>query len=63
VTRTSLGQAKTFRGAARKLGIKVTGFSAWNVDAGNYKSLMRKAGATSPDADPAAGLTEETAPG
>jgi branched-chain amino acid transport system substrate-binding protein len=56
---TSLGQAKTFRGAARKLGIKVTGFSAWNVDAGNYKSLLRKAGATSPDAILLAGLTEE----
>jgi branched-chain amino acid transport system substrate-binding protein len=56
---TSLGQAKTFRGAARKLGIKVTGFSAWNVDAGNYRSLLRKAGATSPDAILLAGLTEE----
>jgi branched-chain amino acid transport system substrate-binding protein len=56
---TSLGQAETFRGAARKLGIKVTGFSAWNVDAGNYKSLLRKAGATSPDAILLAGLTEE----
>jgi branched-chain amino acid transport system substrate-binding protein len=56
---TSLGQAKTFRGAARKLGIKVTGFSAWNVDAGNYQSLLRKAGATSPDAILLAGLTEE----
>ena len=27
---TSLGQAKTFRGAARKLGLQIAGFRAWN---------------------------------
>jgi ABC-type branched-subunit amino acid transport system substrate-binding protein len=27
---TSLGQAKTFRGTARKLGIEVAGFRSWN---------------------------------
>lgn len=56
---TSLGQAKAFRGAARKLGIEVTGFRAWNVDASSYEGLMDAAGATAPDAILLAGLTEE----
>ncbi len=56
---TSLGQAKAYRGAARKLGIKVTGFRAWNVDASSYKGLMNAAGATAPDAILLAGLTEQ----
>jgi branched-chain amino acid transport system substrate-binding protein len=56
---TSLGQAKTFRGAARKLGIEVTGFQAWNQDASGYTGLMNAAGATAPDAVLLAGLTEE----
>lgn len=56
---TSLGQAKTFRGAARKLGIKVTGFRAWDVEASSYKGLMNAAGATAPDAVLLAGLTEQ----
>jgi branched-chain amino acid transport system substrate-binding protein len=56
---TSLGQAKTFRGAARKLGIDLTGFSAWNPKAPGYTSLMHKVGRTAPDAVLLAGLTEE----
>jgi branched-chain amino acid transport system substrate-binding protein len=56
---TSLGQARTFRGAAKPLGIKITGFRAWNPDAANYKGLMRTVGATMPDAVLLAGLTEE----
>jgi branched-chain amino acid transport system substrate-binding protein len=56
---TSLGQAKTFRGAARKLGIEIAGFRAWNVSASSYASLMRQVGATAPDAVLLAGLTEE----
>ncbi len=56
---TSLGQAKTFRGAARKLGIQVKGFRAWNQNAGGYTGLMNAAGATAPDAVLLAGLTEE----
>lgn len=56
---TSLGQAKAFRGAARKLGIEITGFRAWNVKASSYKGLMNAAGATAPDAVLLAGLTEE----
>jgi branched-chain amino acid transport system substrate-binding protein len=56
---TSLGQARTFRGAARKLGIEVVGFSAWNADAPDYSGLMRKVAGTSPDAVLLAGLTEQ----
>jgi branched-chain amino acid transport system substrate-binding protein len=56
---TSLGQAKTFRGAARKLGIKVVGFKAWNVKAKNYRGLMGSVAKTMPGAVLLAGLTEE----
>jgi branched-chain amino acid transport system substrate-binding protein len=56
---TSLGQAKTFRGAARKLGLKLTGFRSWNPKASSYTSLMRQVAATGPDGVLLAGLTEE----
>jgi branched-chain amino acid transport system substrate-binding protein len=56
---TSLGQARTFRGAAKQLGVKVVGFRAWNPDAANYKGLMKTVGATMPSAVLLAGLTEE----
>jgi branched-chain amino acid transport system substrate-binding protein len=56
---TSLGQAKTFRGAAGKLGIVLAGFSAWNTGASSYSGLMGKVAATSPDAVLLAGLTEQ----
>jgi branched-chain amino acid transport system substrate-binding protein len=56
---TSLGQAKTFRGAAGKIGIALAGFSAWNTSASTYGRLMRKVAATSPDAVLLAGLTEQ----
>lgn len=56
---TSLGQAKTFRGAARKLGIQITGFHAWNPNASSYTGLMRTVGMAGPDAVLLAGLTEE----
>jgi branched-chain amino acid transport system substrate-binding protein len=56
---TSLGQAKTFRGAARKLGIEIAGFKAWNPKAANYMSLMRQVGMAAPDGVLLAGLTEE----
>lgn len=59
---TSLGQAKTFRGAAHKLGIEITGFSAWNANASNYIDLMNRVAATAPDAVLVAGLTEENGP-
>ena len=56
---TSLGQAKTFRGAAKQAGIDVVGFTAWNAKAKNYTALMEKVGATEPQAVLLAGLTEE----
>jgi branched-chain amino acid transport system substrate-binding protein len=56
---TSLGQAKTFRGAARKLGIEVVGFKAWNVKAKSYRGLMKTVAKSSPGAVLLAGLTEE----
>ena len=59
---TSLGQARTFRGAARKLGITVTGFRAWDPDASGYRPLMKKVAATNPDGVLLAGLTEDNGP-
>jgi branched-chain amino acid transport system substrate-binding protein len=56
---TSLGQAKTFRGAAKQAGIDVVGFTAWNAKATNYTALMERVGATKPQAVLLAGLTEE----
>jgi branched-chain amino acid transport system substrate-binding protein len=56
---TSLGQARTFRGAARALGVKIVGFSAWDVSASNYLGLMRRVARTAPNGVLVAGLTEE----
>lgn len=56
---TSLGQARTFRGAARKLGMEIAGFGAWNPQAPIYPMLMLKVGMTRPDAVLLAGLTEQ----
>jgi branched-chain amino acid transport system substrate-binding protein len=56
---TSLGQARTFRGAAKALGIEIAGFRAWNPNASSYTSLMRTAAGTMPDAVLLAGLTEQ----
>jgi branched-chain amino acid transport system substrate-binding protein len=56
---TSLGQAKTFRGAARKLGLDVAGFKSWNPNASSYRGLMQAVASSSPDAVLLAGLTEE----
>lgn len=56
---TSFIQAKTFRGAARKLGIKVVGFRAWNPKAATYRSQMRKVAKAAPDGILLAGLIEE----
>ncbi len=56
---TSLGQAKTFRGAARKLGVKIVGFKAWDPKATSYMGLMRKVAGASPNGVLLAGLTEE----
>ena len=56
---TSLGQARTFRGAARRLGLQIAGFSAWDEKASSYVELMRQVAKTSPNAVLLAGLTEE----
>jgi branched-chain amino acid transport system substrate-binding protein len=56
---TSLGQARTFRGAARKLGLKIVGFSSWNPKAANYLGLMRRVKRAHPNGVLLAGLTEE----
>jgi branched-chain amino acid transport system substrate-binding protein len=56
---TSLGQAKTFRGAAKAAGIDVVGFTGWNPKAKSYTALMGKVGTTEPEAVLLAGLTEE----
>ena len=56
---TSLGQARTFRGAARELGVKIVGFSAWNPKAASYVKLMRHVARRSPTGLLLAGLTEE----
>ncbi|HEY4428955.1 MAG TPA: branched-chain amino acid ABC transporter substrate-binding protein [Solirubrobacteraceae bacterium] len=56
---TSLGQARTFRGAARKLGLKIVGFSAWNPTASSYQALMRHVARKHPNGVLLAGLTEE----
>ena len=56
---TSLGQARTFSGAARELGVKIVGSSAWDVSASSYLGLMRRVARTSPNGVLLAGLTEE----
>lgn len=56
---TSLGQAKAFRGAARKLGLGISGFQAWNPNAKSYKKLMRTVGEKFTDTILLAGLTEQ----
>jgi branched-chain amino acid transport system substrate-binding protein len=56
---TSLGQARTFRGAAEKLGMSLSGFRAWNPDATSYRNLMAQAGERFADAVVLAGLTEQ----
>src|SRR6476661_4665053 len=56
---TSLGQARTFRGAARKLGVKIVGFKSWNPKAKGYTALMRRVARRHPNAVLLAGLTEE----
>jgi branched-chain amino acid transport system substrate-binding protein len=55
----ALGAARTFRGAARALGVKVVGFRPWDVSASSYVGLMRQVARTSPTGMLLAGLTEE----
>jgi branched-chain amino acid transport system substrate-binding protein len=55
----ALGAARTFRGAARALGIKVVGFSPWDVSASSYLGLMHQVARTPANGVLLAGLTEE----
>ncbi len=56
---TSKGQADTFEGAARSLGMKIAGVEQWNQKAKSYTDLMRKAKASGADAVLLAGLLEQ----
>jgi branched-chain amino acid transport system substrate-binding protein len=56
---TSLGQARTFQGAAGPQGIKIAGFKAWDVEAKDYTKLMQTVKAAHPDAVLLAGLIEQ----
>jgi branched-chain amino acid transport system substrate-binding protein len=55
-----LGVATYFRDAAKKLGITIAGFAAYNTKTGtNYQALMQQIGATHPDAIFVGGLVCE----
>jgi branched-chain amino acid transport system substrate-binding protein len=54
-----LGVATNFRNAAEEVGIKVTGFSAWDPKAASYEALMRQIRQTNPDAIFLGGLIDE----
>lgn len=55
-----LGVATYFRDAAKKLGIQIKGFAAYNTKTGtNYQALMQQIGSTHPDAIMVGGLVCE----
>jgi branched-chain amino acid transport system substrate-binding protein len=54
-----LGVALNFRGAAKALGIKVVGFSAYDAKAPNYQALFTQIKNTNPDAVFIGGLIDE----
>ena len=55
-----LGVATYFKDAAKKLGIQIKGFAAYNTKTGtNYQALMQQIGATHPDAIMVGGLVCE----
>ena len=56
---TSLGQASTFRGAARQAGIKIAGDETWDPEASDYADLMRRVKRSRADAVLLAGLLEQ----
>jgi ABC-type branched-subunit amino acid transport system substrate-binding protein len=56
---TSLGQAASFRAAARDLGLRLAGFASWNPKAGGYAALFARVRASGADGVVLAGLTEE----
>ena len=56
---TSKGQADTFEGAARKLGMNIAGTAQWDQKAKSYTNLMDQAKASGADAVLLAGLLEQ----
>src|SRR5437764_7527986 len=54
-----LGVAKNFSGAAKSLGIKVTGFSAYDPKQPNFQALFTRIKATNPDSVFIGGLIDE----
>ena len=56
---TSKGQADTFEGAARSLGMNIAGVDQWDPKAKSYSDLMQKVKASGADAVLLAGLLEQ----
>ena len=56
---TSKGQADTFEGAARSLGMNIAGVEQWDPKAKSYTDLMQKAKTSGADAVLLAGLLEQ----
>ena len=56
---TSKGQADTFEGAARSLGMNIAGVEQWDPKAKSYTDLMQKVKASGADAVLLAGLLEQ----
>jgi branched-chain amino acid transport system substrate-binding protein len=54
-----LGVAKNFQGAAQALGMKVTGFSAYDPKQPNFRAIFTRIKATNPDAIFIGGLVDE----
>ncbi|CAN5289482.1 branched-chain amino acid ABC transporter substrate-binding protein [soil metagenome] len=54
-----LGVAKNFQGAAEALGIKVTGFSAYDPKQANFRAIFTRIKATNPDGVFIGGLVDE----
>ncbi len=59
---TSEGQAATFQGAARALGLQVAGYESWDPDATDYAALMQKVKDAGADGVVLAGLLEQNGP-
>ena len=56
---TSKGQADTFEGAAKSLGMNIAGVQQWDQNAKSYTDLMKKVKASGADAVLLAGLLEQ----
>ena len=56
---TSIGQARTFQGAAKALGMRIAGFERWDPNATGYTPLMGKVRSSGADAVLLAGLLEQ----